>query len=163
MGITLESMAHRAVVCLIAIGGAVVARGVGNANAGSQAHNMTPQERSLQTVCGACHDLDLVRDAPRSYESWLGTVRTMVNLGATGTDEQFDDVTDYLHRTVSTIDVNKADVDELQIVLGVSGNIARAVAARRTAKPFKDLADLKSVQGVDAAALDQRASVIFFQ
>ena len=52
-----------------------------------------------------------------SYDAWHDTVQTMVDRGASGTDEQFDDIMDYLHRTMTTINVNAADADELEIVL----------------------------------------------
>jgi DNA uptake protein ComE-like DNA-binding protein len=87
----------------------------------------------------------------------------MVDLGADGTDEQFDDIMDYLHRTMTTIDVNHADADELEIVLDVPASVAEKIIARRTQRKFTDLADLKSVPGIGAASLDAKARLLFFQ
>jgi DNA uptake protein ComE-like DNA-binding protein len=70
---------------------------------------------------------------------------------------------DYLHRTMTTIDVNTADADELQIVLHVSQPTAQAILARRSIQKFKDLAGLKSVPGVDAATVEAKARLIFFK
>jgi competence protein ComEA len=98
-----------------------------------------------------------------SYNAWHDTVQTMMDRGATGTDQQFADVMDYLHRTMTTIDVNTADADELQIVLHVPEATAQAILARRSTQKFTGLADLKSVPGVDAAAVDAKAKLIFFK
>jgi competence protein ComEA len=98
-----------------------------------------------------------------SYDAWHDTVQAMVDRGATGTDQQFDDVMDYLHRTLTTINVNTADAGELQIVLNVSEPEAQAILARRGQEKFTGLADLKSVPGVDASTVDAKARLIFFK
>lgn len=121
------------------------------------------EHRSLEAVCGKCHSLELVMDTPMGYENWEQTVQKMVDLGAEGTDDQFDDIMDYLHRTMTPIDVNAAGAEEIQIVLSVSEPVAKAIIARRGTRKFHDLADLKSVPGIDASALDARARLIFFQ
>ncbi len=66
-----------------------------------------------------------------SYDAWHDTVQTMMDRGASGTDQQFEDIMDYLHRTMTTINVNTADADELQIVLNVPETAAQAIIARR--------------------------------
>jgi DNA uptake protein ComE-like DNA-binding protein len=86
----------------------------------------------------------------------------MVDRGATGTDQQFADVMDYLHRTLTTIDVNSADAEELEIVLGVPDRVAQAIVKRRQRRKFTGLADLESVAGINAAALKAKARLIYF-
>ena len=127
------------------------------------ARKLARESRSLKTVCARCHNLQIVMDTPMSYDAWHDTVQTMMDRGATGTDQQFADVMDYLHRTMTTIDVNTADADELQIVLHVPEATAQAILARRSTQKFTGLADLKSVPGVDAAAVDAKAKLIFFK
>ena len=70
---------------------------------------------------------------------------------------------DYLHRTMTTIDVNAAHADELEIVLNVPEAAAQAIIARRSMQKFTGLADLKSVPGVDASTVDAKARLIFFK
>jgi DNA uptake protein ComE-like DNA-binding protein len=70
---------------------------------------------------------------------------------------------DYLHQTMTRIDVNAADAEELEIVLGISPAQSAAVVARREQKKFSDLADLKSVPGLDAASLGTKARLLAFQ
>ena len=74
-----------------------------------------------------------------SYDAWHDTVQKMVDRGASGTDEQFDDIMDYLHRTMTTINVNTADADELEIVLNVPETAAQAIIARRSTQKFTEL------------------------
>jgi competence protein ComEA len=128
-----------------------------------QAPGLGQEGRSLKAVCARCHNLQLVMDTPRSYDAWRETVQTMVDRGASGTDDQFDDIMDYLHRTMTTIDVNTADTDELQMVLNVPQAVAQAIVARRTARKFVGLADLKSVPGIDASMVDAKVRLIFFK
>ncbi len=98
-----------------------------------------------------------------SYDAWHDTVQTMIDRGASGTDQQLDDIMDYLHRTLTTINVNAADADELETVLNVPETAAQAIIARRSTQKFAGLADLKSVPGVDASTVDSKARLIFFK
>jgi competence protein ComEA len=130
----------------------------------SSAVLLAQEKRSLQDVCGSkCHRVELFATARKSYEDWHETVQKMVDRGAIGTDEQFADIMDYLFRTQTLIDVNSADVQDLQIVLNTSPSAAGAVVARRTRKKFTSLQDLKSVGGLDAAALDAKADLLVFR
>lgn len=125
--------------------------------------SLAQEYHSLQMVCTQCHVLELVSDTPRSYDAWHDTVQQMVDRGATGTDQQFEDVMDYLHRKLTTINVNSADADELQIVLGVSDKVAEAIVKRRSRRQFTSLADLESIAGTNAGALQAKARLIFFK
>jgi competence protein ComEA len=126
-------------------------------------HDLAREGRSLKAVCAQCHNLQIVMDTPMSYDAWHDTVQTMIDRGATGTDEQFADVMDYLHRTMTTIDVNTADGDELQIVLNLPETAAQAIIARRSIQKFTSLQDLKAIPGVDASIVDSKARLIFFK
>src|ERR1700751_886741 len=123
-------------------------------DAAPPARDLAREGRSLKAVCAKCHNLQIVMDTPMSYDAWHDTVQTMMDRGATGTGQQLADVMDYLHQTMTTIDVNTADADELQIVLHVSQSTAQAILARRSTQKFKGLADLKSVPGVDASTVE---------
>jgi competence protein ComEA len=132
-------------------------------DAATSARDLARESRSLKVVCARCHNLQIVMDTPMSYDAWHDTVQTMMDRGATGTDQQFADVMDYLHRTMTTIDVNTADADELQIVLHVPETTAQAILARRSTRKFTSLADLESVSGVDASLVKPKARLIFFK
>jgi competence protein ComEA len=132
-------------------------------DAAPSARDLARESRSLKAVCARCHNLQIVMDTPMSYDAWHDTVQTMMDRGATGTDQQFADVMDYLHRTMTTIDVNTADADELQIVLHVPESTARAILARRSTRKFSSLTDLESVPGFDASLVEAKARLIFFK
>jgi competence protein ComEA len=130
--------------------------------ADADADGLDAEAGSFKTVCARCHNLQIVTDTPRSYDEWHQTVQKMVDRGASGTDDQFDDVMDYLHRTVTVIDVNTADSDELQIVLDVTQDVARAIVTRRAIRQFSSLADLETVPGMTKPAVESRARLIRF-
>jgi competence protein ComEA len=121
------------------------------------------EAQSLQAVCGKCHNLQIVMNTPRSLDDWRDTMQKMVDRGASGTDDQYDDILDYLHRTMTTINVNSADADELATVLQAPDAAVKLMIARRASKKFVDLADLKTIPGTDAAALDAKSKMIYFQ
>jgi competence protein ComEA len=127
------------------------------------APDLAREARSVQAVCAKCHNLQIVMDTPMSYDAWHDTVQTMMDRGASGTDEQFEDIMDYLHRTMTTINVNGADAEELELILNLPESVAQGIILRRTLHKFSDLKDLKSVPGVDASTLDAKARLIFFQ
>jgi competence protein ComEA len=146
--------------CVLLLVAVSTAAAWGNPN---PARNLARESRSLKAVCAKCHNLQIVMDTPMSYDAWHDTVQNMMDRGATGTDQQFADVMDYLHRTMTTIDVNTADADELQTVLHVPEATAQAILARRSTQKFTGLADLESVPGVNPAAVDAKAKLIFFK
>jgi competence protein ComEA len=133
------------------------------APAADLASELARESQSMKSVCGRCHDLQIVRDTARSYDEWHDTVQKMIDRGANGSDEQFEDIMDYLHRTMTTIDVNTADAPELELVLNMPESAAQGIIARRSVRKFSDLKDLKSVPGVDASTVDSKARLIFFQ
>jgi competence protein ComEA len=106
--------------------------------------------------------MEVVVNTPRSFEAWRDTVQQMVDRGAAGTDAQFDEIIDYLHANLSTINVNTADADDLGVVLNVPDSVAEAIVARRTVRKFTSLEELKAITGLDPRVLDAKARMIFF-
>lgn len=122
------------------------------------------QHATLQGVCGSkCHRVDLFASASKGYSEWHETVQKMVDLGARATDEQLADIMDYLYQTQTLIDVNKAEPEDLAIILGVSDERARMIVFRRARKKFTSLADLQSVGGLDLVRLKKKAALLVFQ
>ena len=124
---------------------------------------MQQESASLKAVCGMCHNLQVVLDARMSYDAWHDTVQSMIDRGAQASDEQLDDVMDYLHRNLTTINVNRSDSEELGIVLEAPDAVVKAIIARRKTRRFESLSDLKTVAGINAAVLDAKARLLFFQ
>ena len=108
--------------------------------------------------------MQLVMDTPRDYDAWHDTVQKMIDRGARGTPEEFDLVMDFLFQNVTPIDVNHADQETLMAILHAPQAAAEAIIARRTSRPFKDLADLETaVPALDRSLLDSKKRMIFFQ
>jgi hypothetical protein len=123
----------------------------------------TTPEAAAVKICSGCHGMQLVTDTPRDWDAWHDTVQKMIDRGARGTPDEFDLVMDFLFQNVTPIDVNHADQDSLMAILRTSQQTAEAIIARRTSRPFKDLADLESVPGLDKSVLDAKKRMIFFQ
>ena len=108
--------------------------------------------------------MQLVTDTPRDYDAWHDTVQKMIDRGARGTPEEFDLVMDFLFLNMTPVDVNHADAESLMAILHTSQETAQAIIARRSARPFKDLAELeKAVPGLDRTFLEGKKRMIFFQ
>jgi hypothetical protein len=123
----------------------------------------TPQAAAVK-VCSGCHTMQIVMDTPKDYDAWHSTVQSMIDRGAKGTPDEFDLVMDFLFQNMTTVDVNHADLEALMTVLHASQATADAIVARRTSRPFKNLADLEnSVAGLDKAVLDAKKRMVFFQ
>jgi hypothetical protein len=115
-------------------------------------------------VCSGCHTMQIVMDTPKDYGAWHDTVQAMIDRGARGTPDEFDLVMDFLFQNMTTVDVNHADPEALATILHASQTTADAIIARRTARPFKDLADLESsIPALDKGMLDGKKRMIFFQ
>ena len=124
----------------------------------------TTPEAAVAKVCSNCHSMQLVMDTPRDYDAWHETVQKMIDRGARGTQEEFGLVMDYLFQNMTPVDVNHSDADMLMGVLHTDEKAAQAIIARRTSRPFKDLADLeKSVPSLDRGLLESKKRMIFFQ
>ncbi len=134
---------------------------------GAQAQNAATEATTPLTaavkICSACHAMELVTDTPRDYDTWHDTVQSMIDRGARGTPDEFDLVMQFLFENVTPVDVNHADADTLMAVLHAPKPAVDAILARRTGRPFKNLADLETVPGLDHALLDSKKRIIFFQ
>lgn len=122
----------------------------------------TVDRQALVAVCSACHPLNLVTDEVRSFDDWRATVEVMVAHGAKGTDEQFRRIDNFLYLSLTAINVNTADPEDLAAILGISDAAALAIVARRSTARFNSIVDLAKVAGVSPALLQARAERIGF-
>jgi competence ComEA-like helix-hairpin-helix protein len=117
-----------------------------------------------EKICGACHGTDVVFKTRTTKEKWKDTVDEMASRGAEGTDEQLDIIIDYLARCFGPrVNVNKAAAKDLETQFELTGAEAEAIAKYRQDKgDFKDVADLKSVPGLDFKKIESvRYRIIF--
>ena len=77
--------------------GAVLVMTVVAAAAETQKEASDADSKQLfETVCASCHDLGMVTSRHATKEEWQATVDAMANKGANATDDQFQQIVDYL-------------------------------------------------------------------
>jgi competence protein ComEA len=147
---------------LLAAGGLLPALSV-TAQPSSSAEATTP-EQAIKKVCTGCHGLEIVMDTPRDYDAWHDTVQSMIDRGASGTQDEFGLVMEFLFENMTPVDVNHAGADALGAVLHATPQQVAAIVARRQKHSFKDLAELKAaIPGLNGPLLDAKKRMIFFQ
>jgi hypothetical protein len=102
-------------------------------------------------------------DTPRDYNSWRDTVQMMIDRGASGTQEEYSLIMQFLFANMTTIDVNTDDAEALGTVLHATPDQVAAILARRAKRPFKDLSDLMAaVPGLNRTLLVGKKRMLFF-
>jgi hypothetical protein len=117
--------------------------------------------RFVQPVCTRCHTPEMFLHS-RSWSGWQGIFNQMSGYGATASQEQWDHIHKYFQHSLTFIDVNHADEDELSAVLGVDEKTAIAIVQRRTDRRFQTAADLEAVPGVDKGRVEAVAPRLLF-
>jgi len=128
----------------------------------AKAADPSPELQAVQMVCGRCHTTALFMNETRSWDRWNDVFADMTQRGAKGTDEQLARVTTYFLENLTLVNINSSPAEELTGVLGVSDQVADAIIARRERQPFKSIADLRMIPGVDPGTLEKRKSRILF-
>jgi hypothetical protein len=119
-----------------------------------QASKLDPEDyRFVQPVCIRCHTPAMFLHS-RTWSEWQGIFNQMNSYGAVATPEQWDHIYKYFQRSLTLIDVNHADEDELSGVLGIDEKTAIAIVQRRADRRFDGAADLESVSGVNKALIE---------
>jgi len=135
----------------------------GTLTAQTQTLTLPPGEgkETTEKVCGSCHGAELLIGRQESRETWGAIVDDMLQRGATGTQDEFYEVVDYLAKNFSKtspsvkININKLTAKDLEKVLRLTDKQAAAIVHQREEKgDFKSLEDLKKVPGVDAAKIE---------
>jgi mono/diheme cytochrome c family protein len=55
-----------------------------------------PGKATMQKICSGCHAPEIVLGRHETKEGWEQIVSSMVDKGATGTDDEFNTIIDYL-------------------------------------------------------------------
>ena len=125
-----------------------------------------PGKDTLVRICSKCHSPDNVIANGQDRAGWEDTITKMAGYGATGSDEEFTEILNYLEKNfpaVTIIHVNQATAAELESGLGLSTTEAEAIIDyRKKNGDFKSLDDLKKVPNVDAKKLDAKKDRLAF-
>ena len=130
-----------------------------------QQGDAAPPDKPADTyarLCRNCHDagLQLIR---RTRTGWQDVLDQMVEKGATGSEEDFGLVLQYLLRDYGKVNVNRAMASEIALVLGVSATDAGTIVGHREKHgPFKDFETLVKAAGADAAKLEAKRDAVLF-
>jgi competence protein ComEA len=119
-------------------------------------------------VCGKCHSAEQAASLRQSRTAWEETVSKMVNMGAEGSDDEYEAILTYLTKNygpeaAKPVNMNKATPVEIESVLGLTRAESAAVVQYRTDKgAFKTLDDLKNVPGLDYAKVEKKKALVTF-
>jgi competence protein ComEA len=123
---------------------------------------------TLIRVCSSCHSPDNVIANGQDRAGWEATITKMAGFGASGTDEEYTEILEYLVKNFpagssTPVNVNKATAAQLVSGLGFTTAEADAtVKYREKNGDFKTIDDLKKVPDLDAKKLDaEKAKVAF--
>lgn len=133
---------------------------VGVAVMAAQPPEARPQPPAAFTkVCVRCHASDKVVEGRRYKTQWDQVLEQMTARGATGTDEEFDTIFDYLVSEFGRVAINTAPADEIAQVLHLEDGVADTIVK---ARPLADFQALTALPGVPAAELEKRRDAIVF-
>lgn len=119
-------------------------------------------------VCGKCHSPEKATSLHQSQDAWEGTVFKMVNMGAQGTDQEFNTIVTYLAKNFGPeapppVNVNTARAVDFESSLGLLRSQAKAIIRYRSEHGnFKSMDDFRKVPGLDFAKLEEEKSRITF-
>lgn len=123
----------------------------------------------FQRVCIKCHDLEGTIRSRNTPERWGQIIDDMASKGAEATDEEFDQILDYLSRNygkdkpATKVNVNKAAAGDLAAGLSLSKESASAIVEYREKNgPFKEWQDLKNVPGIDMKQIESKKDRLEF-
>lgn len=123
------------------------------------AETLSAEELAARTtfaaVCSTCHDLATATMELRTRQEWNDIFDMMVSFGASATDAQFAQIRQYLSRRYGVVNVNTAPVEELQLVLDISPEVAQAIIDSRSSARFVTAEDLKNVPGLAVDRLER--------
>jgi competence protein ComEA len=123
-----------------------------------------PGRETLLRVCGACHSAENVAGMAKTREEWGALVGEMAADGAQGTDDEFNEIVDYLAAHFpKTINMNKATATDLANGLELSAKEAEAIIHYREEKgSFKSVEDVEKVPGIDAKKIEAKKDRLTF-
>jgi competence protein ComEA len=127
-----------------------------------------PGKETVVKVCGVCHDAITAAAVRLTRDGWQSTINDMVARGAKGTDEELNQVLDYLAAHFlgegdKPLNLNTATSIELESVLSLLRKEAAAfIAYREKNGPFKSFDDLKKIPGVPYKKIEDRKDRLVF-
>jgi competence protein ComEA len=122
---------------------------------------------TVERVCSKCHKLEQIVREGRSEEQWGEVIESMLTLGAQGTEQELEQIFQYLVRNFPRkdrkININKAGAAEIAAALAVPEADAAAIVSFRVKNgAYTSIEDLKKVPRIDWARIEQRQETLEF-
>ena len=128
-----------------------------------------PGKEQTLRLCGTCHEAAKATSVKLTREGWVETIDRMKAFGASGADEDFAAVLEYLAMhfkgdVVRPLDMNTAEAIDLESVLQLLRRESRAVLEYRSKRgPFTSLDDLKELDPAIFKKIEAKKDRIVFQ
>ena len=123
----------------------------------------SPGKAAFLKVCSDCHGPESAVAQFKTRDEWNKTLDDMAANGAQATDEEWNQLLEYLDKYFSLILVNKADAKQLASALDIPQEVADAVVKYRTEHGrVASIDDLKNVPGLDASKVEARKDRFVF-
>jgi competence ComEA-like helix-hairpin-helix protein len=118
----------------------------------------------VQQTCGLCHETALiVYHGAAKKQDWSFLVDDMISRGASASAEQIQAIKDYLVKQFGLVNVNRAPAVEIAEILEIKPEQAEAIVSYRADHgPFKTIADLKKITGIESIPLESKKDRISF-
>ena len=123
---------------------------------------------AVMRLCSRCHTPNIILANGQDRTGWENTITKMARLGATGSDDDFSDIADYLTANfpasgAKKVFVNLATYNQLASVLEISDDDAKAIVAYRDKiKGFNSIDDMEKVPGVDVKKIEAKKDSLIF-
>ena len=116
----------------------------------------------FQKVCSTCHAMDNV-GGRRTRAQWEDLLYKMIDLGAKGSNKEFQTVLEYLASEYGRVNVNRGSASELSAVLGLTAQQAGVVIShRREHGKYENFEAFAKTPGLDAAKLEKLRDAISY-
>jgi competence protein ComEA len=123
----------------------------------------------FERVCTKCHDVEGTIRSRNTRERWSEIIDDMASKGTQATDEEFDQILEYLSKNFSKdkpatkVNVNKAAAGDMSSALSLSKESASAIVEYRNKNgPFKEWQDLQNVPGIDMKQIESKKDRLEF-
>lgn len=120
-----------------------------------------PAKEYVNKICLQCHLPAQLLSQRRTESDWRKTVARMATKGVPGTTEQFDAIAAYMAKNfgkeedTSKLNINKAKVEDLVNVIGLTPEEAKAlIAFREKHGEFREWGDMLVIYGVDGLKIE---------
>jgi competence protein ComEA len=125
---------------------------------------------AVEAACLPCHTAERIAKQKLTLDQWRGTLREMIENGASLNPDQWEPVVAYLAKNFgpdkpdsAKINVNTVSAKEMSAALRLTLAEADAIVAYRAANGyFKDVNDLRKVPGLDEKKIDAQKDRIGF-